>query len=286
MAFLPARHDRRAATGRRMAVISAGAGHSAAHAIPVHAKPVFLLRKGGGKGVATACRRVPGARPPEPTLLALAVFVVVLWRTRLRVARIADGGGRRCRRSSLRHRARGSRCSSVSRGDRGVRVLDASAEHGAAAQRRGASVLADRCWACHPDCSSARSSPPAAWRGHAECALMRCAVIGAGAWGTALARLLADNGHDVRLWAYEPDVVEAINASTRERALPAGRRCPSALRGHELAPPRRWRAPSWWCTPRRLSTLRGIAAAGARVRGAGRHAGRGDARGSSAGRSR
>jgi glycerol-3-phosphate dehydrogenase (NAD(P)+) len=40
---------------------------------------------------------------------------------------------------------------------------------------------------------------------------MRCAVVGAGAWGTALADLLARNDHDVRLWAYEPDVVESIN---------------------------------------------------------------------------
>jgi glycerol-3-phosphate dehydrogenase (NAD(P)+) len=40
---------------------------------------------------------------------------------------------------------------------------------------------------------------------------MRCAVVGAGAWGTALADLLARNGHDVILWAYEPDVVDTIN---------------------------------------------------------------------------
>ena len=40
---------------------------------------------------------------------------------------------------------------------------------------------------------------------------MRCAVVGAGAWGTALADLLTRNGHDVQLWAYEPDVVESIN---------------------------------------------------------------------------
>jgi len=40
---------------------------------------------------------------------------------------------------------------------------------------------------------------------------MRCAVIGAGAWGTAIADLLVRNGHEVRLWAHEPDVVEAIN---------------------------------------------------------------------------
>lgn len=35
-------------------------------------------------------------------------------------------------------------------------------------------------------------------------------VIGAGAWGTALARLLASKGAQVRLWAYEAEVVEAV----------------------------------------------------------------------------
>jgi glycerol-3-phosphate dehydrogenase (NAD(P)+) len=40
---------------------------------------------------------------------------------------------------------------------------------------------------------------------------MRCAVIGAGAWGTALADLLARNGHEVALWAFEADVVAAVN---------------------------------------------------------------------------
>lgn len=40
-------------------------------------------------------------------------------------------------------------------------------------------------------------------------------VIGAGAWGTALAQMLASDGRDVLLWAYEPEVVEAINAQAR-----------------------------------------------------------------------
>jgi glycerol-3-phosphate dehydrogenase (NAD(P)+) len=40
---------------------------------------------------------------------------------------------------------------------------------------------------------------------------MRCAVIGAGAWGTALADLLARNAHAVTLWAHEPDVVDSVN---------------------------------------------------------------------------
>jgi glycerol-3-phosphate dehydrogenase (NAD(P)+) len=50
---------------------------------------------------------------------------------------------------------------------------------------------------------------------------MKCAVIGAGAWGTALATLLADNGHPTVVWAYEPDVAEAINAAhANPRFLP------------------------------------------------------------------
>jgi len=42
---------------------------------------------------------------------------------------------------------------------------------------------------------------------------MRIAVLGAGSWGTTLANLLAKKGEDVCLWAYEPDVVEAVNRS-------------------------------------------------------------------------
>jgi glycerol-3-phosphate dehydrogenase (NAD(P)+) len=38
------------------------------------------------------------------------------------------------------------------------------------------------------------------------------AVLGAGSWGTTLANLLAKKGHPVRIWAYEPEVAEAINA--------------------------------------------------------------------------
>ena len=43
--------------------------------------------------------------------------------------------------------------------------------------------------------------------------MTRCAVIGAGAWGTALADVLARNHHDVMLWALEDDVVASINTS-------------------------------------------------------------------------
>ncbi|KQZ74073.1 glycerol-3-phosphate dehydrogenase [Sphingopyxis sp. Root214] len=43
----------------------------------------------------------------------------------------------------------------------------------------------------------------------------RFGVIGGGAWGTALAQLLAADGASVRLWAREDDVVTAINAEHR-----------------------------------------------------------------------
>jgi len=51
---------------------------------------------------------------------------------------------------------------------------------------------------------------------------MQCAVIGAGAWGTALADLLARNGHTVCLWAYEPEVVASINATHENTQFLAG----------------------------------------------------------------
>jgi glycerol-3-phosphate dehydrogenase (NAD(P)+) len=46
---------------------------------------------------------------------------------------------------------------------------------------------------------------------------MKAGVIGAGAWGTALAQMLAADGADVRLWALEPEVADAIN---RDRVNP------------------------------------------------------------------
>ncbi len=51
---------------------------------------------------------------------------------------------------------------------------------------------------------------------------LRCAVVGGGAWGTALADLLARNGHETTLWAREPDVVDEVNASHRNSRFLAG----------------------------------------------------------------
>jgi glycerol-3-phosphate dehydrogenase (NAD(P)+) len=47
---------------------------------------------------------------------------------------------------------------------------------------------------------------------------MKLGIIGGGAWGTALAQLVAQHGVATRLWAREPEVVDSINAQ-RENSL-------------------------------------------------------------------
>ena len=50
---------------------------------------------------------------------------------------------------------------------------------------------------------------------------MKVGVVGAGGWGTALAKLLTENGHQVKLWAYEQETMAEINQNhTNERFLP------------------------------------------------------------------
>ena len=63
------------------------------------------------------------------------------------------------------------------------------------------------------------------------------AVIGAGAWGTALADLLARNGHAVTLWAYEPDVAESITRRHENpRFLAGGAVAPSVRATSDMKP--------------------------------------------------
>jgi len=59
---------------------------------------------------------------------------------------------------------------------------------------------------------------------------MKITVLGAGAWGTALARMLAARDHTVTLWDFFPETVEAIGKRKRnERYLP-GIALPAGLR--------------------------------------------------------
>lgn len=61
-------------------------------------------------------------------------------------------------------------------------------------------------------------------------------IVGGGAWGTALAQLLAADGAPVRLWAREADVVAAINAEHRNPVfLPDAPLSPSLTATTDLA---------------------------------------------------
>ncbi len=48
--------------------------------------------------------------------------------------------------------------------------------------------------------------------------MITVAVLGAGSWGTAVARLLARQGHHVRLWARDPALADTITATHRNPA--------------------------------------------------------------------
>jgi glycerol-3-phosphate dehydrogenase (NAD(P)+) len=64
---------------------------------------------------------------------------------------------------------------------------------------------------------------------------MIIAILGAGSWGTALAAMLADAGHETRLWGRDPDALRTI-AREREnsRYLPGRKLPPGALVTPEL----------------------------------------------------
>ncbi len=49
---------------------------------------------------------------------------------------------------------------------------------------------------------------------------MKTVVLGSGGWGTALALLLTDNGHDVTLWSHTPAKAEAMRESRKNPLLP------------------------------------------------------------------
>lgn len=55
------------------------------------------------------------------------------------------------------------------------------------------------------------------------------AVIGGGAWGTALAQLAAGNGVATRLWAREPEVVASINTNRENASFLPGVRLHAAI---------------------------------------------------------
>ena len=59
--------------------------------------------------------------------------------------------------------------------------------------------------------------------------IQRIAVIGAGAWGTALAKHLAEKGLSVTLWAYEREVLDSIVAKRENQLFLPGVTLPPSL---------------------------------------------------------
>jgi len=65
---------------------------------------------------------------------------------------------------------------------------------------------------------------------------VKIAVIGGGAWGTALADLLARKGEQVTLWAREPEVVDGVNRRhVNEMFLPGAALAPALRADSDLA---------------------------------------------------
>lgn len=52
----------------------------------------------------------------------------------------------------------------------------------------------------------------------------RIAVLGAGSWGTGLASVLSDNGHDVCMWTIEADLAEQMNVQRENKRYSPGLR--------------------------------------------------------------
>ena len=62
-------------------------------------------------------------------------------------------------------------------------------------------------------------------------------VIGAGAWGTALAQAMASNGSEVVIWARESELVDEINRShSNSLFLPSAKLAPSIRATGDLGP--------------------------------------------------
>ncbi|MBE7021699.1 MAG: NAD(P)H-dependent glycerol-3-phosphate dehydrogenase [Ruminococcaceae bacterium] len=56
------------------------------------------------------------------------------------------------------------------------------------------------------------------------------AVIGSGGWGTAIASLLAKNGHEVALWSYLPAESEALSRDKENKQFLPGVKLPESIR--------------------------------------------------------
>ena len=60
--------------------------------------------------------------------------------------------------------------------------------------------------------------------------MVNVAVMGAGSWGTTLAKVFADAGNDVRLWARRAELAQAINETHTNPDYLPDTRLPAAVR--------------------------------------------------------
>jgi glycerol-3-phosphate dehydrogenase (NAD(P)+) len=60
--------------------------------------------------------------------------------------------------------------------------------------------------------------------------VVKAAVMGAGAWGTALAKVLADAGNDVTLWSRRPELADQINQTHRNTDYIGDVELPASIR--------------------------------------------------------
>ena len=60
--------------------------------------------------------------------------------------------------------------------------------------------------------------------------MSKLAVIGAGSWGTTFAKVLADGGAEVALWARRPDLADEINSSHRNGDYLPGVNLPASIK--------------------------------------------------------
>ena len=61
----------------------------------------------------------------------------------------------------------------------------------------------------------------------------KVAVLGPGSWGTALAQVLAENGHEVRLWGNHAAQIDEINTYHTNRHYLPDLKIPESIKGEK-----------------------------------------------------
>jgi len=65
---------------------------------------------------------------------------------------------------------------------------------------------------------------------HKKETIMKISIIGSGSWGTAIAILLAENGHDITLWSYTQEECEALSTHKENHPFLPGFKIPREIR--------------------------------------------------------